>query len=244
MGFRAPRVGPTLRSPSAPALAAATATIASAGLAVLTALVAAGWEPLLGLDRRLSGAARGYGMAHPFWVEGWRLVTHLGDSLTLVLVAIAAVALLLRLGRRRAAVLVPLAALTTQLASMAVREPLARARPVDGFVVTHSWAFPSGHTVHSATAALVAVQLLWPHLEHRARWITATLAGVLALSVGISRVMVRAHWPSDVLGGWLLALAVVPALFSASAAVRRRHPPPARSPTAPHMPQPSSTPPR
>jgi undecaprenyl-diphosphatase len=209
--------------------------------AVLTTLVAVGWAPLLRVDRRLSGAAHGYGVAHPVWVAGWRLVTHLGDSVTLVLVAIATVVLLLRRGLRREAVLVPLAALATQLASVVVREPLARARPVGGFVATHSWAFPSGHTLHSATAALVAVQLLWPYLKQRARWLTAAGAGVLAALVGVSRVMLLAHWPSDVLGGWLLAVAVVPALFSASAAVRRRRPPRARPPAAPHTPRPSST---
>jgi undecaprenyl-diphosphatase len=172
------------------------------------------------------------------------LVTHLGDSVALVPVAIATVVLLVRRGLRREAVLVPVVALATQLASMVVREPLARPRPVDGFVATHSWAFPSGHTLHAATAALVAVQLLWPYLGHRARWVTAAAAFGLAALVGISRVMLLAHWPSDVLGGWLLAVAVVPALFSALAAGQRRYPPRARPPAAPRTHRPSSTPSR
>ena len=57
---------------------------------------------------------------------------------------------------------------------------------------------------------LVAVLLLWPHLAKRGRALVAVAAAAVAVLVGVTRVVLLAHWPTDVLGGWLLALAVVP----------------------------------
>jgi undecaprenyl-diphosphatase len=97
---------------------------------------------------------------------------------------------------------------------------LHRPRPPDGFVFVDSNGFPSGHTSHAASAALVAVLLLWPHLARRGRALTVAAGAALALFVGATRVMLLAHWPMDVLGGWLLALTVVP--LTAHAVTTRR----------------------
>ena len=40
-----------------------------------------------------------------------------------------------------------------------------------------------------------------------------TCGVAFAVVIGVSRVGLLAHWPSDVLGGWLLGLAVVPLVF-------------------------------
>ncbi len=61
-------------------------------------------------------------------------------------------------------------------------------------------AFPSGHSAGAATLALL-LGLYFP----RARWIFY----VLALCVGVERVVTRWHYGSDVLAGWVLAGAVV-----------------------------------
>ena len=47
------------------------------------------------------------------------------------------------------------------------------------------------------------------------------LAAGFALFVGLTRLVLLAHWPADVLGGWLLALAVVPLLARAADRPRR-----------------------
>jgi membrane-associated phospholipid phosphatase len=187
-----------------------------AALAMLTVLVVGEWGPLERLDLRASEQARRFGDAHPAWVETWRVITHVGDTLPLLVVAVVLVAVPLVQGSRREAVLVLLAAGGTHLAWLAIRAQVARPRPVDGFTYLDSWAFPSGHTVHAATAALVTVHLIWPYLGNRARWAAASAAALVAALVGVSRVMLLAHWPSDVLGGWLLVLGTVPLLFAVS----------------------------
>lgn len=73
-----------------------------------------------------------------------------------------------------------------------------------------SFAFPSGHTMGSAGVVASLAVLLWLSTKRRSiRLAGAALAVTVALGVGISRIYFGAHYPSDVLGGWLIAIAWV-----------------------------------
>jgi membrane-associated phospholipid phosphatase len=66
--------------------------------------------------------------------------------------------------------------------------------------------FPSGHAMSSATLVAALVVLAWPT---RLR-VPVMIAGVVAvLAVGLSRLVLGVHYPSDVLGGWAFAFAWV-----------------------------------
>ena len=67
--------------------------------------------------------------------------------------------------------------------------------------------FPSGHAMVSMTAALLVSGAIWPALDGRRKaWATVLVAAfVSAVAVGL--VGRGWHWPSDILGGWLLAAA-------------------------------------
>ena len=66
-------------------------------------------------------------------------------------------------------------------------------------IAAQGYSFPSGHSTNAATVfGALAVNL-------RKRWVTA-VAIVIPLLTGISRFVVGAHYPTDVLGGWLLGI--------------------------------------
>src|SRR5438093_11105707 len=70
-----------------------------------------------------------------------------------------------------------------------------------------SLGFPSGHTTAAATFAVVLIYVRSrERLSRGQRWIVDTLGICLMLAVGWARIMRHAHWPSDVLGGFLLGI--------------------------------------
>ncbi|MFY1672446.1 phosphatase PAP2 family protein [Plantactinospora sp. WMMB334] len=184
--------------------------LALAAFLVLLVLTLAGWAPLDRFDAAASDTFRGYGDASPGVVGVLRVATDVAATVPFLAAGLAGTVALAVRGRRRLAgfcatvtVLVPV---LWGLMHRLVHHP----RPEDGFVVITSNGFPSGHTSNAAAAALVAVLLLWHRLGTRARAFTVGLAVAFAVFVGLTRMALLAHWPTDVLGGWLLALAVVP----------------------------------
>jgi undecaprenyl-diphosphatase len=117
-----------------------------------------------------------------------------------------------------------------------VKQVVGRARPVVENAVDHApgYSFPSGHATNTTVAAIALVVLLWPLLRRRGRVVATSLAVVVTLLVGLDRVMLGVHYPSDVLGGYLLGGAV--ALGSALGYLERgpAAPPADEAPSAQH----------
>ena len=69
-----------------------------------------------------------------------------------------------------------------------------------------SFSFPSGHAMQSTALAAALVVLLWPTAARLATLVAASLFAVL---VGVSRVYLGVHFPSDILAGWAASVAWV-----------------------------------
>ncbi len=186
---------------------------AAAGFLALLSLVAADWAPLVRFDRAVSEHARDYGDAHPGMIELERLITDTAQTGVFFGVGLAGAVVLLLVRRAYAAAVLIAVVFAAVPAIWGVCHALLhRPRPANGFVAISSNAFPSGHATNSAAIALVAVLLVWPQAGRAVRALVVALASAFALVIGVTRVTLLAHWPSDVLGGWLLVLAIVPLL--------------------------------
>ncbi len=142
----------------------------------------------------------------PSWAEELaRDVTALGSAGILTLITLAAVGFLV-LQRKRALALYLLSAVAggTALSSL-LKWGFDRPRPdlVAHGQVVYTSSFPSGHSMLSAVAFLTLGALLASGQTNRAMHAYLMgLAAFLTLLVGVSRVYLGVHWPTDVLAGW------------------------------------------
>lgn len=133
------------------------------------------------------------------------VVAHLADPVPLLLMLLGLVALGLRWGRRRevfAGVAVVLGAnLTTQV----LKNLLEHHRWQDFLSEDQPWsnAFPSGHTTAAVSIAIALLLIVPPRLLPRA----VPIAIAFAAAVGLAVVVIEWHYPSDVIGGTLVASA-------------------------------------
>ncbi|NML18878.1 phosphatase PAP2 family protein [Azohydromonas caseinilytica] len=147
----------------------------------------------------------------PRWFEEFmRDLTALGGHGVLGLLLLAVSSFLLLAGLRRTAAWVLAACLSGALLSDLLKGFFARPRPDlvphGAYVLTSS--FPSGHAMLSALVYLTLAALVARLLKRRRlRLHVMTVAVLLTLLVGISRVYLGVHWPSDVLAGWAIGAA-------------------------------------
>jgi undecaprenyl-diphosphatase len=142
----------------------------------------------------------------PLWVEeGMRDVTALGGGAILLLITTSVVGYLIIQRRYRAALLVTLAVVGGSLLSQLLKETFGRPRPdlVPHGMHVYTTSFPSGHSMSAAATYLTLAALLTRFQpRRRLQLYIMVLALLITGLVGISRVYLGVHWPTDVLAGW------------------------------------------
>ena len=198
---------------------AAVAALALCALAVAVSST----DPLPGEDRLLQRLAVAEGGP---WQDLWGAVARLTDLVPLVVVT-AGVVLVLLLRRRwwDAADLLLLSA-AVWVVNPVLKSAVARPRPdvVDLPSGLSGWSFPAGHAAN--TMVLVLALLLVSHVDgRRLRW-AAVVGAAFVLLTAYAQLALERHYPSDLLAGWLLSLALV----AGTAAVRQGGPEPSSHP--------------
>lgn len=179
-----------------------------------------GWMPLSRVDDAALEATLRVGERHPGWVTFWDVYcTLLGPAaFRLVTVVVIAVAFARRQVRLAVFLIVSveLSGLVTEIAKRLVDRP----RPATALVHAASSSFPSGHAVGVMVAviALLAVSLPLVSAARRA-WLIAAGVAVI-VTIGIGRVILNVHHPSDVIAGWALGYAYVAVCLMALLPVR------------------------
>jgi len=146
----------------------------------------------------------------PKWLEEmFRDLTALGGVAVLVLVTAAVAGYLLLQHRRGAFLLILTAALSGIVLSLVLKQSFARPRPEVvphlSYVLTAS--FPSGHSMLSAVVYLTLGAISARFVSRlRDKLYFITVALVLTGLVGISRVYLGVHYPTDILAGWMAGL--------------------------------------
>ena len=161
-------------------------------------------EWLYSFDWSLLTAAHDIAIKHPAWMGFWDAVSFVLGPVPLRLLGVA-VAVVLAVRRNvRAALLVLACASLNGLVTSGAKALANRPRPSTMLVFAPSTSFPSGHALETTAGLLALLTVLLPVLSRSMGRVAIALTALLLLTVGIDRVALNVHYPSDVLAGWSL----------------------------------------
>lgn len=153
-----------------------------------------------------------HGMSHAGFDQAFLLFSALGYQWGVVPFDIVLVLVLALKRRAREGLFAGLAVGGSALLNMAAKHTFARTRPSlwESISPETTFSFPSGHAMGSMTLAWVCMLLAW---RTRWRWPVTIVALVFTVLVGLSRIYLGVHFPSDILAGWAAASVWVASCF-------------------------------
>ncbi len=184
-----------------------SAALAVAVYALMWIGYASQWNWLTTIDSSWLDIGHRYSVAHPGWVTAWNVFcTVLGPTAFRLLTLVVIIFSLVRRNLRVAFFLVisvELTGLITEIAKYAANRP----RPVTALVSAPSTSFPSGHALGVMVGVLALLTVVLPVMRRPLRaWLVA-FGSLIVIAIGIGRVVLNVHYPSDVVAGWALGYA-------------------------------------
>ncbi len=140
------------------------------------------------------------------WLHTMLFITRMGSMLVLITVAIVFACVALFLRRPDLALLMTLSMLSLP-SYAAIKMVVHRARPISDMVVQlrlSDYSFPSGHALASLVVYGTLAYVLYHLLPSPWAKISVFFFVLLVALIGFSRVYLQVHYPTDVLGGWLI----------------------------------------
>jgi undecaprenyl-diphosphatase len=161
-----------------------------------------------GATANFDNAVRGWvhQFASPGMTQAMTFISLLGYDILLAELAIV-ILIFLRIGWRRAAIWLSVTMVGSVLLDVTLKHVFHRPRPVPYFGdAPHSYSFPSGHALASFCFYGVLAGLIADRVERLSvRVAVGVLAAVVVLAIGISRIYLGVHYPSDVVAGYIAA---------------------------------------
>ena len=149
-------------------------------------------------------ATHGYGVEHPAWVGTWNVICSVFSPVAFRLVALGVIVWAVVRGRRRLAVYLAVAVEVPGLLTELFKRVSDRPRPDTALVWASSSSFPSGHALGTTAAVLALLALALPLVAGGRRPLLIAVGVAVVLAVGVGRVILNVHHPSDVVAGWAL----------------------------------------
>ncbi len=163
----------------------------------------------------------------PRWFEGMvRDVTSFGGVAVEAMITLAVIGFLFLERKKRVALFVAVAVTGGAVLGQLLKDVFERPRPtiISRQIEIYSLSFPSGHAMTAAVTYLTLGALL--ARTQRSRLVKAyvlVLAIVLTIAVGLSRIYLGVHWPTDVLAGWIAGAAWALLCWTVALRLQRRH---------------------
>ena len=197
--------------------ALAGALVCAVIVAVLGFLVTRPWEPLVSLDRRVDDALHPWAIDNRWAVDVSLWLKTAGEFRACTVVVIITTVLLLVFRRWWVALTVVLLSTLAPLITDRLKDVYARERPSwpVGLSVESTYSYPSGHATAGIAVYAACGVALGSLLRNESLGALVAFVGIaFGVAIGLSRLVLGVHWPSDVVGGWCVALAVAGVLAS------------------------------
>lgn len=163
------------------------------------------WGWLHTFDWSLLNPAYDIGIKHPWWVRFWYAVSFVLGPVPLRLLGAVAAAVALVKRQVRVGLLLLFCVTLNGLVTVVAKGLADRPRPTTALVHASSTSFPSGHAFEAMAGLLAVLTVLLPRVSRRAIRVAAVvLAALSVFTVGVARVALNVHHPSDVIAGWAL----------------------------------------
>lgn len=189
----------------------ASAVMALAGVVIVVLLaLAVSTSVSEPFDRAVMNAVRSDALHQVLSPLRW--ITELGSTGAVTVMAIVAILVGVLIGPWRHGVAGAVTIALASIGNQGLKAFISRERPdlLEPIVVEHGFSFPSGHAALSMVAyGVLGVLVMRSRLPIAVRRVIVVALGVLVLLIGLSRVWLGVHYPTDVLAGWTAGATIV-----------------------------------
>ncbi|MDQ3628522.1 MAG: phosphatase PAP2 family protein [Actinomycetota bacterium] len=181
-------------------------------LAVTTLLVSTSWQPVTDLDVRIAASAYDLTAGHRTWIAVLDLVAEVSRPIWLRSVMLIVATVLLWRGHVRVGTWLTLVTAVEWVVAPGLKFLVERPRPAweEPLHQIGGFAYPSEHAAgaaYFAAAGVILALLALPRGRVRAALCTGLV--LVAVAIGLHRILLGVHYASDVIGGWSLGVLVV-----------------------------------
>ena len=148
------------------------------------------------------------GLESDSWTRFMKLFTWIGSQLPVVVILLATLLFLYFVLHHRSELVFLLVVVGgSALLNLLLKELFRRDRPsLHRLIEETGFSFPSGHSMAAFSLYGAIVFLIWKHIPYLLGRIAVIVIGAcLILTIGVSRIYLGVHYPSDVLGGYLIS---------------------------------------
>jgi len=144
----------------------------------------------------------------PFLVQLMNVFTFMGSTMFMLPAYVLVIVILLLQKKSRYAIQVAVVGITSQALLYSLKIVFHRQRPSASLIKITTYSFPSGHTFSTFVFFSIIIYIV-QHTKWKAlyKWIVSALLLLLSITIGISRIILKVHYPTDVSGSLLLGIA-------------------------------------
>ncbi|MGZ4616044.1 MAG: phosphatase PAP2 family protein [Actinomycetes bacterium] len=193
------------------ALGGLAALLVAVPFTLLALLVLGKWQPLARLDADVANSLNDTVRSHTSLVSLFDVLAVVFAPWVFRVLVIGVALWLWRRGAKRLALWAVVTLALGGLLGVALKEMVSRARPSFDNPVAHAagYSFPSGHALNSFLCVGILILVFLPALTRAGRVVAYTVGALVVLLTGLDRVALGVHYVSDVVAGWIVALACI-----------------------------------